>query len=487
MVINCESCHAELEVPDSLADGQPVRCPYCHCRFIYVPRGREETGDGEAAGQSSAEQEKEKATILMKLHVDAQKILSGEKNLSDNDMVFIRDYVKEHGLDGIFKTPEEAYPKPVVMCESDDLLNGAVSLGNEDFAAHMKDVDNGCLDDSIVRELDAGHYVELNEQDFCSYFMQKLEKIKSIEELDSLIEKCLSLEPVYRNCPDETLTQNLSHLIGDLYFAMGRYDEAIERYTQIYEDGGLTGWTYEGAVDILNAYYRAKRQPPVLLLLHERGIGRTEDDLIEYFKRRISVECGKRGDAVFGWAVRPEKGYFGHGVFECMSYTQAEEVRKRLGLKPWLNFRVTKTFDNFSSDVYSEVELILKTQAEFKDTNFIVDKWCEKLDWFKAAITNLPGEEIVFGFHTPWTWKFGFDLYFPGRQLAIVLHLPSEYDASVFKYGVSGKDQYLKEWNRVVAKARRSHGIRIAYVPVGHDKSDIRELLDLCEAGSFDI
>lgn len=56
MVINCESCNAELEVPDSLADGQPVRCPYCHCRFIYAPRGCEETSGGEDAGQSSAEQ-----------------------------------------------------------------------------------------------------------------------------------------------------------------------------------------------------------------------------------------------------------------------------------------------------------------------------------------------------------------------------------------------------------------------------------------------
>ena len=74
MVINCESCHAELEVPDSLADGQPVRCPYCHCRFVYTPRGHEENGEGEDAKKSSAEQEKEKATILMKLHEGAQKM-----------------------------------------------------------------------------------------------------------------------------------------------------------------------------------------------------------------------------------------------------------------------------------------------------------------------------------------------------------------------------------------------------------------------------
>ena len=56
MVINCELCHAALEVPDSLADGQPVRCPYCHCRFVYASRGREGTEDGETAGQSSAAQ-----------------------------------------------------------------------------------------------------------------------------------------------------------------------------------------------------------------------------------------------------------------------------------------------------------------------------------------------------------------------------------------------------------------------------------------------
>ena len=56
MVINCESCHAALEVPDSLADGQPVRCPYCQCRFIYVSRGRKETEGGDETRQSSAEQ-----------------------------------------------------------------------------------------------------------------------------------------------------------------------------------------------------------------------------------------------------------------------------------------------------------------------------------------------------------------------------------------------------------------------------------------------
>ncbi len=56
MIINCESCHAALEVPDSLADGQPVRCPYCQCRFIYVSRGRKETEGGDETRQSSAEQ-----------------------------------------------------------------------------------------------------------------------------------------------------------------------------------------------------------------------------------------------------------------------------------------------------------------------------------------------------------------------------------------------------------------------------------------------
>lgn len=63
MIIKCESCNAELEVPDSLADGQPVRCPYCHCRFIYASRGREETGGSseddrgsEGSRQSLAEQ-----------------------------------------------------------------------------------------------------------------------------------------------------------------------------------------------------------------------------------------------------------------------------------------------------------------------------------------------------------------------------------------------------------------------------------------------
>ena len=56
MIIKCESCNAELEVPDSLADGQPVRCPYCHCRFIYAAHGHKETECGEGTRQSSAEQ-----------------------------------------------------------------------------------------------------------------------------------------------------------------------------------------------------------------------------------------------------------------------------------------------------------------------------------------------------------------------------------------------------------------------------------------------
>ena len=57
MVINCESCHAELEVPDSLADGQPVRCPYCHCRFVYASHGREENG-GSSEGDRGSEDAK---------------------------------------------------------------------------------------------------------------------------------------------------------------------------------------------------------------------------------------------------------------------------------------------------------------------------------------------------------------------------------------------------------------------------------------------
>ena len=36
MIIKCERCNAALKVPASLAEGQPVRCPYCQYRFIYV-------------------------------------------------------------------------------------------------------------------------------------------------------------------------------------------------------------------------------------------------------------------------------------------------------------------------------------------------------------------------------------------------------------------------------------------------------------------
>ena len=35
MIINCELCGQEIEVPDGLADGQHVRCPYCEGKFLF--------------------------------------------------------------------------------------------------------------------------------------------------------------------------------------------------------------------------------------------------------------------------------------------------------------------------------------------------------------------------------------------------------------------------------------------------------------------
>lgn len=35
MIINCELCGQEIEVPDELVDGQHVRCPYCEGKFSF--------------------------------------------------------------------------------------------------------------------------------------------------------------------------------------------------------------------------------------------------------------------------------------------------------------------------------------------------------------------------------------------------------------------------------------------------------------------
>lgn len=54
MIIKCKSCHADIEVPDTLLNGQAVRCPYCQTKFIYETSADDETRDKETAQQSSA-------------------------------------------------------------------------------------------------------------------------------------------------------------------------------------------------------------------------------------------------------------------------------------------------------------------------------------------------------------------------------------------------------------------------------------------------
>ena len=447
--------------------------------------------------------------MLAALHIIVRRILSGDKTVSEKEVNFVRDYVKERGLDGIFKTPEEMYPKYKDLSGAYALLKDVFNLGDvsdiEDSDEEFEDEDGVCYDeDRITEKLDAGQYVEVDEYDFGQYFMRMLEKVRSIEDLTPVLEKSLLLEPVYKDCQDEMIPLNLSSFIGDLYFAMGRYDDALERYTHIYEayKDANTGLKDIGLIEILNACYMAGKQPPTELmskccwynsyygaeLINECG---------DYRNQRFMVEFAKYGNDFFEWAKSQGEGLgpddLGsdtYGVFDCMSDMSDREtvkVRKRLGLKPFLDFPHMKAVESFSEVAYAEVKLILRLQREFKDKNFVLDKWCEKLEWLEAFQTSLPYEEVVFGYHTPWTWKFSFDLFFPSRQLAIVFHLPDEYDYSVFKDGMAGKLQHMKEWNRVVAKACKSYGINLAYVPVTHDKSDLCQLLESCESGSFSI
>ena len=439
--------------------------------------------------------------MLVRLHLIVRRILSGDKKVSEKEVNFAREYVKEHGLDGIFKTPEEMYPKYEDLFGADDLLNGALNLDDdsdvEDADEELEDEDGVCFDeDRITKKLDDGLYVNVDAYDFGRYFARMLDKVKSIDDLKPVLEKCLALEPVYKNCPNETIPNNLSYFIGDLYFVMGRYDDALERYMQIYEayKDANTSWKDRGLIEIFNVCYMAKKQPPTELMLKCGWEASYADDLIDgcgdYLKRRFMVECAKHGGDFFEWAMSQgnDWGHYKRGVFGCsMSGTRAAEVRKKLGLKPFLYFTMMKAVANFAKVAYAEAKLILKSQGEFKGKDFLVGKWCEKLDWLEAFQSALPDEEVVFGYHAPWTWKFSFDLFFPSRQLAIMFHLPEEYDVSVFKNGRAGKLQYMKEWSRVVAKAGKSYGIRLAYVPVTHDKLDLSQLLESCESGLFTI
>ena len=36
MIIKCESCHSDIEVPDGLLNGQAVRCSYCQTKFMFA-------------------------------------------------------------------------------------------------------------------------------------------------------------------------------------------------------------------------------------------------------------------------------------------------------------------------------------------------------------------------------------------------------------------------------------------------------------------
>ena len=153
-------------------------------------------------------------------------------------------------------------------------------------------------------------------------------------------------------------------------------------------------------------------------------------------------------------------------------------MRKRFRIKPFTNFTLLKPVNDFSKIVAAEAKAIFRLQSEFKDAGLILRQWLEKLDWLEAIYSFMPNEEIIFSYHTPWLWKFNLDLYFPGRQLAIVFHTPDEYCSDAFVDGQAGKIQLTKEWERVLKKAERNYGIRVVHASIDLDKSCISKILD---------
>lgn len=440
---------------------------------------------------------KEKASgmmELMRIHQIVRCILRGDKGIPNDSLDLVKTYVEEHGLVGIFNSPEDQYPY------FDDLFDGPIDECDEDEEGDIEkdekdDYDELFIDKKIVKKLDANEYVKVDKYDFSSYFMHKLGKIKSTNDLQPLIDKCLAIEPAYESCPDKILTYNLKHFIGDLYYTVGRYDEAIEYYKQIFEHfkDANSSWQYLGLIPMLNAYYLAKKQPPSELIMLCGTDPCYSGDAIElcgeYIKKRFKSECEKNGGDFFAWALSGGNNSQNYrcGAFDCMSPTKAEKERRRLKLKPFVYFTMLKTVADFSKNVYAEAKNILKLQSEFKGKTFLVDQWLEKLDWAKAVGAFSCDEEVIFGYHTPWTWKYSIDIFIPSRQVAIILHSPEEYPTSAFKQGQAAKAQLVKEWSRVIAKAKKNYGINVCLVPVSHKTRDFGQLISECENGDYSI
>lgn len=435
---------------------------------------------------------------MMKLQLIVRQILSGDESVSESCVCYVRDYVKKHGLCGIFKFPEEAYPSV------GKILDG---LGKAPSRSAYVD-DDGCDDWVTEANLTLKHRSFLlmqmalsgdnllfaDKYDIRERLLSMLLGVRDVNDLSRVVDKCMHIEPFYAN--DEDLAIVLWPFIGDLCYAMGKYDEAIEWYCRFNDaknnDPHHSWGDVKVIVPLLNACCKANVLPPIHLLVKGvfGGLAQLEpfSNKMNYLERRLLVECDRHAN-IFEWALTGQVIGIDNkfGVFDSLGLHDARNMRCWLHIKPFVCFPRMSPFVEFRKMVCDEIRLMSKTEPEFADEDFVEQRWLEKLDWFEAVHEFLPDEEVVFGFHTPWTWKFAFDLFFPKRKLAIVFHLPEKFDEGCFKGGHVGKVQYIKEWGRVVAKAKKKYGMKIAYVPVTQDKSDFVQLLSLCECGSLAV
>ena len=425
---------------------------------------------------------------LIKLQIIARRILLGESCIPKKFRETIKTYVQRNGLNGIFRieSSKEVDSVDNEVFDDDSLLHTILDLDIND-----KDIAKGDLnlgeDNTQKQSTERPAYMEISE--LTSYLSNKLLKARTINDLIQILNVCLAIVPSYEDKGKPYLLNQLLSFIGDLYFVSKQYDEAITTYSKVYKNCDPSE-IWRTTIPLLNAYYKARKQPPVELMFHCGWAGHNINDLLaksgDYLMRRYTAECVQHENDFFGWALSQgnDRSNYSIGVFSYV-VNDVDSIWNRFKMGPFIAFTELKAVCDFATQVRAEINAILRFSNEFNDRNQILHQWYEKFDWYDAFLSMSPKEEITFAYHTPWLWKFNLDLYFPRRNLAIVFHRPDNIDETAYVHGASGKVQLIKEWRRAITKAEKKYGIHVCYVPVYHSKTNLVELIRRCEVGEF--
>lgn len=405
----------------------------------------------------------------------AIRVLSGEE-VSEDVYRSLQKFVKEEGVNALFYDQDEWFPTG----DDDTVLTGEERA--DPSLQSVLELGRGSDDQDVRTLLDKRKDVQIEDEWMVqSYLWEKLRGIKDKCGVERLLEQTLWLELEH---PDDY--SDYDTFIGDLYFALGRYVNALERYRLAFARGVHYDYGDRGSNAIFNVLWKLERQPDLQVVLAcnawmDSRCGEALGICEHYLEKRLSVEISKQGNYL-SWVHEQHdvRRDYKVGVFHCVSSIEGERVRKRIGVPDFYCFAFSKQMQELSKLLHDDAMALNTLSAEVKNIEKVLNGWEKSLKWYRQFRMELPDEEIVFHYRTPWLWKFHFDLFFPNRSLAIVFFDFRDLQQNDFVQGVVGKIQLEKQWMRALKKAESKYGVRVVVLPYDYNETSVRLALDGC-------